>query len=142
MRGTAWSLLLGVAVLALWLARPAARVSAGAVSCVQVISRVNHAVGKEGGRLPDMSLIARHLGTSPAWVEHCMRVYGRRPKRPGLEAAEAHEERLEEFEEAEPEESAPEDVEEFGARERPSRPEKPQRMKIRPTPTVGFGEGD
>lgn len=136
MRGREWTLIGAVVVLFLRL-----RVATGGgVACSSVIAQINHGVTAEHGRAADMSHIAKTLGTSPAWVEHCMLAYGRRPKRPGLESAEGREERLESLEENEPEETAPEDKEEEGAPERPEHPEKERQLKVRPTPTPDFFE--
>ena len=111
---------------------------AGQVACGDVIRQINHHISVGHGESPDLSLVSKELGSSVPWVEHCMRVYGRRPKRPGAESAEAHEERLEAFEDEEPEETGPEDVQEEGAKERPEHPEKPRyerfKDKIEPTP--------
>ena len=108
------------------------------VDCAEVISHINREIRLGGGRYPDMSRLAKELGTSTIWVEHCMRAYGRRLRRPGWESAESREKALELLEEEEPEESGPEDVEEPGAREREERPEKFRYMKVRPTPTPRF----
>jgi hypothetical protein len=129
---------LAVLLVALWMVPPRGR--AGQVSCVQVMRSVNRHVSRERGRSADLSDVAKSLGTSPSWVEHCLRAYGRRPKRPGLESAEGREGLLEDYEESEFEESGPEDVEEPGARERPVHPEKPRYLQFKPTPTAAFGE--
>jgi len=105
---------------------------AGQVACAEVISEVNRSIRVNGGVSPELSRVARDVGASPAWVEHCMRVYGRRARRPGLESTEGRESRLERFESDEPEETAPEDVEEAGDDVEPRRREKPP--VIRPTP--------
>jgi hypothetical protein len=107
------------------------------VPCDQVISRIHREVRVEHGRPADLSLVAKRMGTSVAWLERCLLSYGRRAKRPGLESAEAREERLEEFEEEEPEETFPEDVEEPGARPLPEHPERERRPRLGLPPTPG-----
>src|SRR5262249_19347383 len=87
------------------------------VPCDQVISRVNHEVGAERGGSADLSKLAKAMGTTTGWVEHCMTMYGRRQRRPEVESADRREERLEALEDEEPEEVAPEDVEEPGEHE-------------------------
>jgi hypothetical protein len=129
-------------LLAIGLTRALPQARAGQVACIDVIKRVNRHVSHERGISSDLSVVARDLGSTAPWVEHCMRVYGRRSRRPGLESAEGREERLEAFEDSEPEESGPEDAEEFGARERPEHPEQPRyrRFKLTPTPELGEQE--
>jgi hypothetical protein len=109
------------------------------IPCDQVISRVDHDLNAERGQAVDMLLVSRELGTSVTWVERCMRAYGRRVKRPGVESAETTEQRLESFEEDEPEEVQPEDVEEEGGefRERPEQQRQPKNAPLR-TPTIGM----
>jgi len=105
------------------------------VPCDAVIAAISREVRVQKGRSADMSLVAKRLGTDISWVEHCMLIYGRRPKRPGLESAETREARMEHWEEDEPEESATEDVQEPGAQERETRKPKPRVGHIRPTPS-------
>ncbi len=105
------------------------------VSCDRVISRISHEEGIQHGNAPDMSMVARRLGTTVTWVERCMLAYGRRPKRPGLESAESREQHLESFEDQEPEEVAPEDVAEPGARELKEHAEKERVSRMKPPPT-------
>lgn len=112
---------------------------AGNVGCSEIMKRTNRHVSTGRGEPADISLIARELDTSIPWVEHCMRMYGRRAKRPGLESPEEREKLLEAREADEPEESAREDIEEGGARERPERPIKPRYMDYRFTPTPELG---
>lgn len=105
---------------------------AGQVACADVVSQVNKSIRVSGGESPEIARIAKDLGTTPAWVEHCMRVYGRRARRPGVESMEGRESRLEQYESDDPEETAPEDVEEPGDEPQPKHREKPP--KIEPTP--------
>jgi hypothetical protein len=108
------------------------------VPCPEVMSEVTRQTSKLRGKSADMSEVAKKLGTSAAWVEHCMRTYGRRAHRPGLESQEGREQRLEALEEDEPEESAQEDVEEPGEHDIEEHPEKQRILKHRPTPTPVF----
>jgi len=130
-----WRTLTVVTALALWLLCAAPSGLAGRVPCSTVLSRVTHSVGQEKGRPVDMSQLAKRLGTTVTWVEHCMRVYGRRPKRPGFESAEEREAALEALEEDEPEETSSEDVQEPGARERAEHPARERVLRIKPPPT-------
>ncbi|MBI3784587.1 MAG: hypothetical protein HY270_14430 [Deltaproteobacteria bacterium] len=136
------SWLLAAILVAFFLVRFVPPANAGQVACSDVIKKVNHRISLERGNSPDLSLVAHQVGSSVPWVEHCMKVYGRRPKRPGLESAEAHEERLEAFEDDEPEETGPEDVEEEGAKERREHPERPRYSKFKnvPAPEPGSPE--
>jgi hypothetical protein len=136
-----WSFLLGFLFLA---ALPgetflATRAQAGQVPCTEILKAINRHVSRGQGRPVDLSELAEDMGTSVPWVEHCMRVYGRRSRRPGLESAEGREGLLEDYEENEPEEWAREDIEEPGARERPVRPQKPRYMQFKATPTPDLG---
>ncbi len=131
------SVLLFLALLAGAWAVPGAR--AGQVPCSEVMRASNAQVSKDHGRSADLSEISKRLGTSVAWVERCMQVYGRRPKRPGLESAEGREALMDAYEESEPEESGPEDVEEPGARDRPIHPVKPRYADYKFTPTPELG---
>lgn len=88
----------------------------GEVPCAEVISTVNRQVSEKRGRSVNVVVIARGLGSTKAWVAHCMRAYGRHVPA-SLDNAE-DEDALEKFEEQEPEESAAEDVPEPGAKER------------------------
>lgn len=130
-----WRVVFSATLLAVWLASSAPRAEAGRVACDVVISAVHRQVGILRGRSADLSLVAKRLGTTVPWIEHCMRAYGRRPKRPGLESAEAREEQLESFEDEEPEEAFHEDVEEPGARERVVHPQKERVLRAKPPPT-------
>jgi hypothetical protein len=85
------------------------------VPCDQVISRVDREGRRHKDHEVEISLIARNLNTSVAWVERCMLAYGRRPGRSGGAGAEATERRLERLEEEEPEELGPEEIEERGS---------------------------
>ncbi len=135
MRSPGWHWLPAVLLLAVWLALAVPSTEAGRVPCDRVISRVNREVRIIHGESVDISHVAKQLGTSIAWVEHCMRMFGRRPKRPGHEAAESLEAEIESFEEEEPEEAFAEDVEEPGARERVIHPPKARRFRSKPPPT-------
>jgi hypothetical protein len=132
--------LAAVLLLVVRLALAAPHAGARRVACDQVISAVNRAVRFRHGQAADMSVLARHLGTSVPWVERCMQMYGRRPKRPGSEAAESKEAQIEAFEEDEPEESASEDNEEPGASERVIHPQKPRVFRLQPPPTPKEGQ--
>jgi hypothetical protein len=126
-------------LLAVWLLLSVPRTEAGRVSCESVISEVNRETRTTKAPNADLSKVARHLGTSVAWTEHCMWTYGRRPKRPGREAAESREVELENLEEDEPEERMPEDKEEAGAPDLKVRPDEETELKIHPPPTVKPG---
>ena len=102
-------------LLAVWLVITPLKTEAGRVACDAVISEVHRETRTIKQPNVDISKVARKLGTTIAWTEHCMRVYGRRPKRPGLESAESREAELESFEDEEPEETMAEDTEEEGA---------------------------
>lgn len=109
-----------------------------AVECAKVISAISKGKrpGSRGGS--DISTVAEQLDTSVAWVEHCMRVYGRRPRRPGLESAEGRENRLEALEDYEPEEAM--DPEEPGEVEvRRDRSKQPKFNNKKPTPSGFMG---
>jgi hypothetical protein len=110
------------------------------IPCDQVMSRINREIGAEHGRAADLSLVAKRMGTSVAWVERCLTSYGRRAKRPGLESAEGREERLEKFEEDEPEETFPEDVVEPGARPLHEHPEHERQPRLRIPPTPAYSQ--
>ena len=135
-------------MLVVWLVTSAPRTEAGRVSCDSVVSEV-HKETRTGVPNVDISKVARALGTTIAWTEHCMRTYGLRPKRPGRESAESREAELESFEDDEPEEVMPEDAEEEGAPDLKEHPERARILKIKPPPTPkeadeireGFGEG-
>ena len=85
---------------------------------------------------PDLSVVARKLGTQVLWVEHCMRSYGRNPRRPGRENAEGREEFFERLEEEELEEKASEDLEAGEDVPRELR-DKPRVLRPKKTPTPG-----
>lgn len=106
----------------------------GNVSCVEIVRRANAYTSRSRGRVVDISELARKMGTSVTWVEHCLKAFGRRPKRPSLESHESREAELEALEESEPEESFAEDREEPGARERPPATTRPRYLSIKPTP--------
>jgi hypothetical protein len=135
MRAHGWHWLPAVLLLLVWLALSVPRSEAGRVPCDRVISKVNREVRIVRGESVDISHVAKQLGTSVAWVEHCMRMFGRRPKRPGHEAAGSLEAEIESFEEEEPEEAFAEDVEEPGARERIVHPPKARVFRSKPPPT-------
>ncbi len=118
------------------------RADAGNAGCPDVLRKVNGHISTRRGEPADLSQIARDLGTSIPWVEHCLQIYGRRAKRPGLESAEERESMMEAVESEEPEESASEDTEEGGARERPPHPQRPryQDYHFTPTPELGYRE--
>ena len=123
-------------LLALLVVRGVPPANAGQVSCAEIMHHVNHQISAEHGRAVDISAMAKTIGTSPPWIEHCMQVYGRRPKRPDLQSGEDREDLLETFETSEPEETAPEDEEEDGVRERPEHPERPRVSRNRLKPTI------
>jgi hypothetical protein len=100
------------------------------VPCDRVISEVD--VHKE--RATDMSVVARNLNTSAAWVERCMLAYGRHATRPSSKNAESKAMLMESWEQDEPEELGPEENEEAGAPYRRELPEKQLRKLIPPTP--------
>jgi hypothetical protein len=114
------------------------------IPCDEVISGFDRA-SAQSERPIEIGDVARQLKTSTFWVERCMNVYGRRPRRVAAENSEETEQRLESLEEDEPEETAPEDVEEEGVR---TRPERPERQKVlhgsarAPTPGANEGYGD
>lgn len=126
-------------LLAVWLVISPPKTEAGRVSCDAVISEVHRETRTIKQPNVDISRVARKLGTTIAWTEHCMRVYGRRPKRPGLESAESRESELESFEDEEPEETMPEDTEEEGAPDLKIHPERQRLLKIHPAPTPREG---
>ena len=133
-----WAVVIAAVGLALWLAVAVPRAGGGQVPCSDVIRQVNQQIGRGG--TPILSTIAHKLGSSPAWVEHCMLAYGRRPKRPGREGEEAREERVEKWEEGEPEERAAEDAE---APDRPVHQRRQRVLRLVPTPTPhGLLEGE
>lgn len=111
------------------------------VPCPDVLSEANHDVTRDPRRRVDLSRIAKRLNTSTLWVEHCMIIYGRRARRPGIESAESREQRLENWEENEPEEAAAEDTEERGEREEKEPVEKQLRIPPPRQPTPGVYEG-
>jgi hypothetical protein len=47
------------------------------VACPTVISELNRTSRKEDKMILAMEKVAKKLGTSPIWVENCMRSYGR-----------------------------------------------------------------
>jgi len=122
-------------LVALVLAGRAGTAAALRVPCDQVIARASHQVRAEHGVSPDLSKLAKQLGTTSGWVEHCMSTYGRRQRRPEIQPGDQREERLELLEIEEPEEVAPEDTEEPGEHEREEGPEERQRnLHLQPTP--------
>jgi hypothetical protein len=122
-------------LLATWLVLSAPPTEGARVSCDSVISEVHKETRSFKQANVDISKVARSLGTTVAWTEHCMRAYGRRPKRPGLESAESREAELESFEDEEPEEVLPEDTEEEGAPDLKLHPDRQRLLKIHPPPT-------
>jgi len=143
MRWRAHALIVAAGLLAVCLAWGARRARAGHVGCPEVLSEANRQSRELHGRPADISEIAKKLNTSVIWVEHCLQVFGRRARRPGLESQEGRETRLEAFEEEdEPEESPPEDIEEPGEREREERPERQRQVRVRPTPTFSLRDLD
>ena len=126
-------------LLAIWLVTSVPTTHAGRVSCDAVISEVHRETRTFRQANVDISKVARKLGTTIAWTEHCMRIYGRRPKRPGLESAESREAELESFEDEEPEETMPEDTEEEGAPDLKVHPERSRVLKAQPPPTPREG---
>lgn len=109
------------------------------VPCDSVMSEVHKAVRTAKETHVDISRVAVHLNTSIAWAEHCMRAYGLRTKRPGVESSEGREEEMESFEEDEPEEAAPEDTEEEGAPNPKIHPERQKLLRAHPPPTPREG---
>lgn len=140
MRPRSWYWLPAGLLLAVWLAISAPRIEARRVSCDAVISEVHRETATISQPNVDISKVARRLGTTVAWTEHCMRTYGRRPKRPGHESAESREAELESFEDDEPEEPQPEDTEEAGAPDLRIHPQRPRVLKIHPPPTPEEGQ--
>ena len=126
-------------LLTVWLVFSPPRTEAGRASCDAVISEVHKETQSIKQANVDISKVARKLGTTIAWTEHCMRAYGRRPKRPGLESAESREAELESFEDEEPEETLAEDTEEEGAPDLKIHPERQRLLKIHPPPTPREG---
>lgn len=135
----AWRWLIVAAIPAVWLVVRPPNSRAGRVECARVISAVNREVRLRRGEQADISAVAQRLGTTVTWVEQCMRTYGRRPRRPGLESAETREGLLEKLEEEEPEEQFPEDLAERGALQR-IRPEKQRVLHPKPSPSPEFFE--
>ena len=110
------------------------------VPCDQVISQVDRNTTSRGGKgSADLTKLASQLNTTVSWAEHCMRAYGRRPKRAGLQSGGSHRAQVERWEEDEPEESAPEEMEDSGEHEEAL--EKPPKPPAR-TPTAGVVDGD
>jgi len=108
------------------------------VECAKVISAISKGKGRGGRGSADISMVAEELQTTVAWVEHCMRVYGRRPRRPGLESAEGRENRLEALEDYEREEPIePDDPGEIEIRRNRSKPPKVNKKKPTPSGFVG-----
>ena len=103
-----------------------------------MIKRVDHDKTVREGHSANIFAVAKAVGTSGAWVEHCMEVYGRHPAHSNVESGESEREtRLEELEENEPEETLSEDVESPGEREQPAKEKHPERQPVvraRPTP--------
>ncbi len=129
-----YSLLIAAVVFTLWVASPVRRAGGGQVPCADVMHRVNREVTALRGGNPDLSEIAKTLGSTPAWVEHCMYTYGRRPKRPGRESAETREARFEKMEEEEPEEPEEKGPEEAGEEEKERREKRAHLPHPTPTP--------
>jgi hypothetical protein len=136
-------------LLAAWLALSAPPLAAWRVSCDAVMSEVHKETRTAEETHVDISKVAVRLHTSVAWTENCMRAYGMRTKRPGVESAEGREQEFESFEEDEPEEAGPEDTEEEGAPNPKVHPERQRLLKVHPPPTPrpgtesieGFREG-
>jgi hypothetical protein len=140
MRFRSWYLLPAGLLLALWLAITAPTTEAIRVACATVVSEVHREISSTKEANVDISKVAKHLGTTVAWTEQCMRTYGLRPKRPGHESAESREAELESFEEDEPEETGPEDNEEPGAPDLKEHPDRQRLLKIHPPPTPPEGQ--
>ena len=92
--------------------------------CSEVVSRLDHDRGVQSGHSTNVARIAKDMGTSVIWMEHCVEAYGRRPLHRSIEDTEGAEAELEKFESGEAEEGGPEDLQEGGARERVEHPEK------------------
>ncbi len=126
---------LAVACLLPWMPSPS---NAAHLECSKVISALAREKRASAGGASDLSKLAKEMGTSIAWIEHCMRTYGRRPRRPGLESAEGRENRLEALEIFEPEE--PMESEDRGVLELPRI--KDRQPKIRAKPKTGDAAAD
>lgn len=114
---------------------PAAAVDA---PCPDIMRALRDHLSKTGGEPEKLIKLARKLGTSAEWLEHCMHIFGRRPPRGELTRPEQREEMMDAREIDEVEEAVPEDAEEPGARERAVRPARPRyiRDRIVPTPRI------
>lgn len=82
-------------LLVLFLLQPLAAV-ASEVPCNRVLSEVNRRVTRRSDI--DISDIAKKLDTKIAWVENCLKVYGRRYRRPGFDSDGGRDEALQETE--------------------------------------------
>ena len=120
---------------------PAAVGAPRRVGCDEVIRKVDHDKSVRQGYTANVFAVAKALGTSSAWVEHCMGVYGRQPRHASAETGESErEERLEDLEENEPEERMSEDIEAPGEREQLTTAEAPdggRRLAVTISPTGG-----
>lgn len=116
-------------VVGLALLQAPAQIDAAQIECHKVISAIAREKRSSAGGATDLSKLGKEMGTSIAWIEHCMRTYGRRPRRPGLESAEGRENRLEALEIFEPEE--PIESEDRGVMELPRIPERQPKIRAK-----------
>lgn len=72
---------LALALLFVIEAQPA---RAAEVPCTKIVTTVNHQVTRRIH--PDLSELAKKLDTQVSWVEACLKAYGRRYRRPGIES--------------------------------------------------------
>ncbi len=87
-----WAVLLGAAAGAIIV--PAAAPGQVRPSCAQVMSEVHRNIHQRQGRSPGAAAVAKKLHTDAAWVERCMRSYGRIPA-DGFRTTDAVREQLE-----------------------------------------------
>jgi len=127
-------------IVAAWLVLGADAVWSSQIECPKILSAISRPEDGVPGHAPDLSRVAKRLGTNVAWIEQCMRAYGRRSRRPGLESAEGREMKLEALEVYEREE--PREPEERGVvelRRIPDRQPKLPKKKKKPS-SSGFGD--
>jgi len=104
--------------------------AADRVPCADVVSLATRHTRQAPTEWLDVSKVAEKLGASGVWVEHCLRVYGRRYRRPGLENAEKQERRLERYETDEHEEPTELEHEEPGELEKTQQLPPARRLKV------------
>ena len=96
-------------------------------TCSAVMSEVNRHVEERRGRPAGVVAVARRMGTDVAWVERCMRAYGRVP----AERLKLDDEDIDELEEAiEGGDDYPLPPGEGVARTAPKPVDKPRRLKM------------